>query len=165
MNIKYSKVCGLLAALLISAHAGAETIRANQYYLVSLKFTPNGYEAEGAPKILPCPIAQETEQGQSNDSIVRLLDETGKEAYSMIIVNPRVAYIESGDEPVGLLREGRIDLKLPATAKFSMLEFWESREQNGPSARVELGQAETVKVQCQAPTYTPNARPTNTTPQ
>lgn len=151
--------------VLFSGQIYAETIRADQYYLVSLNFTEKGYELAGTPKLLPCAIAQESNQGQNNDSIVRLFDATGKEVYSLIIVNPRVAYIESGDTPVGLLREGRLDLKLPATTKLGVLEFWEKRDQNNPSAKVELANAETVKVQCQPPTYEPRALPNSSAPQ
>lgn len=143
----------LSLGLLLGNQALAETLRAKSYYLVSLQFDAEGYALEGKPKRLPCEISVESEQGQANDSVLRLLDTQGKEIYTMTIINPRVAYFESGDNTVALLREGRIDLKLPATTELGMLEFWESRQLTTPSARVDLTTAERVEVQCEGPTY------------
>lgn len=157
---KLTALAVMSLGLLTTQQALAETLRAKAYYLVSLEFTADGYRLADNPKLLPCDISTESEQGQDNDSVLRLFDRDNKPVYTMTIINPRVAFFESGDNTVALLKEGRIDLKLPAETPLALLEFWENRELNEPSVKVELANAERVDVQCEGPTY--RSAPTQT---
>lgn len=147
-----------LGVIALSANiANAELIRAQSYFLFNVQFSENGYYIEETVRRVACPIVQESNRGNGNDSVYFVRDVTGKVVEQGVIVHPRVAYIESGDEPVGMLRRGRVEFKVPITAQLAGFEFWESRDQQGPSVRVDLSQAVDVKPVCELTLPPPDA--------
>lgn len=143
--------CAALTALTLPQFTYADILRAEKYYLFSLNFDERSYSQPDSVKLIPCSIAQDTNLGNGNDSTYSVLDVTGKVVQRGTIVHPRVAYIESGDEPVGMLKTGRVDFKIPITAALSSFEFYEGKDQQSPSARVDFSQAEVVKAVCEPP--------------